>query len=115
MGLGGAGVTISMASSAHIIHELQATGVHGRDLVHEGNGRAWLEAVADSSAATTWVVVNRRVAGDPLAALTRRRPSWLDAFDVFAHDHDVWVYKRRDTRPSPASLRSPPTLPPRSR
>jgi hypothetical protein len=94
----GAGVMISMASSAHIIHEMQATGVQGRDLVHEGNGRAWLDAVASSSAATTWVVVNQQVAGDPLAALIRRQPSWLDAFELFAHDHDVWVYKRRATR-----------------
>lgn len=94
----GSGVMISMASSAHIVHEMQAAGVQGRDLVHEGNGRAWLDAVASSSAATTWVVVNQQVAGDPLAALIRRRPSWLDAFELFAHDHDVWIYKRRDAR-----------------
>ncbi len=92
-------IMASMGSLAHYMQELSHAGFDLRAFLHEGNGDIWLAAIESPYPHVGWILIEEQAeGGDMLAALARKRPSFLEGFSRVAEGGGVALY-RRDSQP----------------
>jgi hypothetical protein len=70
----GGRILASMGSLAPVLFELNGFGIPLREVVHEGNGNWWSDAVVDPARAVQWIIVAPGDVLDQVRAVRRRFP-----------------------------------------
>jgi hypothetical protein len=87
---GGGRLLASMGSTAPVLFE---TGLHLRDVVHEGNGHYWANAVVDPARFVSWVLV---ADGDVLDQVRSYRRAFPEGFVPVWSGARLTLYARQD-------------------
>jgi hypothetical protein len=93
-----AGDTImaSMGSLGHYMQDLSQAGFSIRDILHEGNGDIWLNALEAPRPYAGWILIEEKAeGGDMLAAIARSRPAFLDGFTRVCEGAGLALYRRQ--------------------
>jgi hypothetical protein len=88
-------VMASMGSLGHYMQDMSQAGFSIRDILHEGNGDIWLNALDSPRPYVGWILIEEKAeGGDMLAAIARSRPDFLDGFTRVCEGAGLALYKR---------------------
>jgi hypothetical protein len=88
-------VMASMGSLGHYMQDLSRAGFSIRDILHEGNGDIWLNALSEPRPYAGWILIEEKAeGGDMLARIARSRPEFLDGFTRVCEGAGLALYRR---------------------
>jgi hypothetical protein len=87
-------IMISMGSLAHYMHDLSQIGIDIHDILHEGNGEIWPDALLGARGHVGWVVVEEKAeGGDSLYRQRQLNPRFLRGFSRVSEGGNVALYR----------------------
>ncbi|MFN7914463.1 MAG: hypothetical protein U0Q55_03925 [Vicinamibacterales bacterium] len=91
----GESIMASMGSLGHYMQDLSRAGFSLRDILHEGNGDIWLNALNSPRPFAGWILIEEKAeGGDMLAQIVRERPSFLEGYTRTCEAAGVALYRR---------------------
>jgi hypothetical protein len=97
----GGRILASMGSLAPVLYELGQSGVPLREVVHEGNGSWWSDAVVDPEREVGWIVIAQ---GDILDQVRQVRRRFPEGFTPVLGFRGVRIYKRVNDVPGMSAV-----------
>jgi hypothetical protein len=92
-------VMASMGSLGHYMQDLSEARLSIRDILHEGNGDIWLNALDGPRPYVGWILIEEKASGgDMLAQIARSRPAFLDGFTRVCEGAGLALYRRAPSR-----------------
>jgi hypothetical protein len=92
-------IMASMGSLGHYMQDLSQAGFSIRDILHEGNGDIWLNALDGPHPYVGWILIEEKASGgDMLAQIARSRPAFLNGFTRVCEGAGLALYRRAPSR-----------------